>query len=79
MLFAAHATQLHHRAGGAATALHGVECASLIGSESVAEAGVEVGFKAGDDGGERGHDFTARARMKPSIRPLMRSMAWCAV
>jgi hypothetical protein len=36
---------------------------------------VEVGLEAGDDGGERDHDFTARARVKPSIRPLMRSMA----
>jgi hypothetical protein len=75
VLFAARAAQLHHRAGGAATALHGVECASLVGAEPLAEAGVEVGLEAGDDGGERDHDFTARARVKPSISPLMRSMA----
>jgi hypothetical protein len=79
LLRASRAFDQHHGAGLRPALFHRRECSIVVGGESVPVLRQEVGFEGIDDGGQADHLIAPQRMPKPSIRPLMRSMAWCLV
>ena len=75
LLFAAGAFDLPHRAGRRATPFHRRECSIVVSGESVAVMRQEICLEGFDDGSEPDHLTFPQGISKPSIRPLIRSMA----
>ncbi|MDP1653369.1 MAG: hypothetical protein Q8L56_11680 [Rhodocyclaceae bacterium] len=69
------ALDLHHRAGLGAAVLHRRESARVVRREPMPILRQEVGRETVDDRGQPDHLTVPQRMPKPSIKPLMRSMA----
>ena len=79
LMLAAGALDVHLAARLGAAWFHGRECPRVLGFEFVPVLRQEVSAEGIDNGGEPDHLICPQEIPKPSIRPLMRSMAWCLV
>jgi hypothetical protein len=75
LVLASGAFDLHHGAGLAAALLHGRQCLVVRAGESVPVLRQEIGLEAFDEFSQADHLTCPQAKLKPSIRALMRSMA----
>ena len=75
LMLASRAFDLHHGAGLCAALFHGRECSIVVRAESVPVLCQEVGLEGVDDGSQADHLTFPQVMPKPSIRPLIRSMA----
>lgn len=75
LVLTARAADLHLGAGVAAAVFHRRECAQVLGAQPVAVLRAEISFEGVDDGSEPDHLAGSQTEAKPSIKPLMRSMA----
>ena len=75
LVFASRAFDLHHGAGLCAALLHGRECSIVLSGESVPVVRQKVRFEGVDDRSQADHLILPQVMAKPSIRPLIRSMA----
>lgn len=73
------ALELHLEAGLGAAPLHGRERPVVIRGKPVAVLRQKVRLERFDDRSQAGHLTCPQAMVKPSIKPLIRSSAWCLV
>ncbi len=75
MAFTRRTLDLHLGTGVGTAVLHRRECLELLGAQLVAVLRTEISLEGVDDGSEPDHLADPQTEEKPSIKPLMRSMA----
>jgi len=74
-MIASGAGNLHLGTGLAAAMFHGRECPQVVGRKAVSVLRAKVSAEGVDEVSESRHLTCPQLRQKPSIRPLIRSMA----